>query len=438
METTYLVEIRLGRTKWRIKEIIREIAITFHIEEYMEQHPHVTLFGPFVLNDGVSPQTLLETIAATAARFDPIPFIIDGWDRREGMHGSVIAFKILPSAELQKINREIVEVLSPIVQSQIVWDATPENKWFHATIANRLDTLVASDVFSRISGQKPTSSQNEASKNGIIAMIRSLLGKVKNQEPARIIPPVLLDETGLRLTVMQDKEILAEYDFLEKRWITGGYSHNNKSWQKTLAEYRHFAGLERSDPVTPDPDDIFLTADLHLGHANIIRYCSRPFLASDVKEMDHVLIKNWNYTVAPVNQVYYLGDFTYSSHIQDPNQYRKKLRGRITFIRGNHDKDELTTVPSVGLEKDGIRFLLVHDPADAPKDFDGWVIHGHHHNNDLRNFPFIDFENRRINISAEVAGYIPVTLQEICSYIQKNEYEPGERQILLNYPRTPR
>jgi calcineurin-like phosphoesterase family protein len=324
------------------------------------------------------------------------------------------------------------------VQSQIVWDATPENKWFHATIANRLGTLLASDIFSRISGQKPAGSQNEASKNGIIAKIRSLLGAEKKQEPARIIPPVLLDETGLRLTVMQDKEILAEYDFLEKRWITGGYSHNNKSWQKTLADYRHFAGLERSDPVTPDPDAIFLTADLHLGHANIIRYCSRPFLASDVKEMDHVLIKNWNYTVAPVNQVYYLGDFMYGSHIQDPHLYRKKLRGKITFIRGNHDKDELTTVPSVGLEKDGIRFLLIHDPADAPKDFDGWVIHGHHHNNDLRNFPFIDFENRRINISAEVAGYMPVTLQEICSYIQKNESEPGERQILLNYPRTPR
>jgi calcineurin-like phosphoesterase family protein len=139
-----------------------------------------------------------------------------------------------------------------------------------------------------------------------------------------------------------------------------------------------------------------------------------------------------------VNQVYYLGDFSYGSNAPDPSLYRKKLRGRITFVRGNHDNDEFTSVPSVTLEKDGIRFLLVHDPADAPGDFDGWVIHGHHHNNDLRNFPFIDFENRRVNISAEVAGYIPVTLREICSSIRKNESEPGKRQILLNYPRTPR
>lgn len=28
----------------------------------------------------------------------------------------------------------------------------------------------------------------------------------------------------------------------------------------------------------------FLTSDLHLGHKNIIRYCSRPF--SSLKEMD--------------------------------------------------------------------------------------------------------------------------------------------------------
>ena len=33
---------------------------------------------------------------------------------------------------------------------------------------------------------------------------------------------------------------------------------------------------------------VFFTADLHFGHANIIRHCARPF--ADVEEMDLSLI----------------------------------------------------------------------------------------------------------------------------------------------------
>ena len=40
---------------------------------------------------------------------------------------------------------------------------------------------------------------------------------------------------------------------------------------------------------------LFFTSDLHLGHANIIRYCDRPF--ANVGEMDAELIRRWNETV---------------------------------------------------------------------------------------------------------------------------------------------
>ena len=118
------------------------------------------------------------------------------------------------------------------------------------------------------------------------------------------VPPLTIDEHGLRLTVMRGDLIFAEFDLLENRWISGDYSHKSKSWQNSLSLFRQKFGFELSDPQPSNPEDIFLIGDLHLGHANIINYCSRPFLASDVREMDHVLIKNWNYTISPANSAY--------------------------------------------------------------------------------------------------------------------------------------
>ena len=48
----------------------------------------------------------------------------------------------------------------------------------------------------------------------------------------------------------------------------------------------------------------FWTSDLHLGHANIIRYCRRPF--ADVDAMNEALIERWNDTVADGDEVWVL------------------------------------------------------------------------------------------------------------------------------------
>ena len=434
METTYLVEIRLGLTKWRICQTVREISCRYPVDEFIEKHPHITLFGPFVLREGITSRILLDILGSVAGRFDPVRFRIDGWDRKEGMHGNVIAFRVIPSSSLRDLTRAVAEALSPLTESLIVWDATPDRKWFHVTIANRLQKPVADAVYSGLSGLKTDDTGSKPSDHNILLKIRQWLRTSLLQDPGRNITPPLLDESGLRVTVMQDAEILAEYDFLTKEWMTGDFSHKSGSWQRTLSRYRHAAGFELKDPIVPRTEDIFFIADLHLGHANIIRYCSRPFLSADSEEMDHVLVKNWNYSIMPENTVYFLGDLCYGKKAWEMFEYRKKLKGRILFIRGNHDTDELTVTRSAVLEQEGIHFFLVHDPVDAPGDFDGWVIHGHHHNNDLRHFPFVDFRNRRINVSAEVIGYVPVTLREICSVIKRGESTGGTDHILLRYP----
>jgi calcineurin-like phosphoesterase family protein len=425
MDDIYLIEIRLAMTKWRIGETISYIGRLFSLESYLERHPHITLFGPFTLNEGIGPGVLIDTVGKVTAGYDPVAFTLDGWEMRQGIHGNVIAFTVRPSESLKKLTSSIADMVSPIAQSLNIWDSNPDSKWFHVTVANRMDPKEASTVFSVLSGNRQVKGSS-----GILFRLTYLLRFIINNRKGHAVQPLTLNDAGLRITVMHGEGIFAEYDLLEKRWITSDHSHSSKSWQKTLALFRRQSGLELSDPHPSHPENIYLIADLHLGHANIIRYCSRPFLVSDVREMDHVLIKNWNYTISPINRVYYLGDLCYGKDALPVLQYRQKLKGRIIFIKGNHDDQELDTVPSYMLEYHGFRFLLVHDPADSPLPFDGWVVHGHHHNNNLRHYPFIDFELRRINVSAEVVGYIPVNLDDICE-ILRDRLSRGELKPIL-------
>lgn len=79
----------------------------------------------------------------------------------------------------------------------------------------------------------------------------------------------------------------------------------------------------------------WFTADLHLGHANIIKLCNRPF--KDINHMNEVLIKNWNSRVAHEDVIFHLGDFCYKSGF-DPKNYINRLNGQIIFLKGNHGK----------------------------------------------------------------------------------------------------
>ncbi len=80
---------------------------------------------------------------------------------------------------------------------------------------------------------------------------------------------------------------------------------------------------------------IHFTSDLHFFHANILRYCSRPF--ASVQEMNEHLILNWNRCVQQGDDIYMLGDFAFCN---DKNLFKllRRLNGNIHIILGNHDK----------------------------------------------------------------------------------------------------
>jgi len=430
MDVTYLIEIRLGRTKWRVKTLIAGIAARYDLADFMERHPHVTLYGPLTLCSGSEEDRLLREIGRVASRYGPVPFLIGHWEKREGMHGSVIAFSVVPSEALRGLIRDIAGAVSPFVMSQNAWDAVHDHKWYHVTVANRLDPVVAADVYNALG--------TDTRDNADPVFTGTGTGPAEGEDQPctgweQKISPLLIDETGLRITVMKGEDILAEYDLLEKRWIHGEEIHSPSSWQESLALFRKSAGFELTSGRSGSLPGPYLIADLHLGHANIIRYCSRPFPAGSSGEMDRVLIANWNGVVPPGASAYFLGDLCYGPDKRPCGEYLADLNGCITLIRGNHDGDLPGSIPSAELEREGIRFFVTHDPADAPRGFLGWVVHGHHHNNDLARYPFISYEHRTINVSAEVTGYVPVTLAELCSRIRTGA-GPETPPVLLRYP----
>jgi calcineurin-like phosphoesterase family protein len=79
----------------------------------------------------------------------------------------------------------------------------------------------------------------------------------------------------------------------------------------------------------------WFTADFHLGHQNIIRYCSRPFAA--VADMDATILDRLNASVKEGDSLYFLGDFCRGSGKQ-ALEYRRQIRCQnIYFVEGNHD-----------------------------------------------------------------------------------------------------
>ncbi|MCD6371398.1 MAG: hypothetical protein J7L39_01645 [Candidatus Aenigmarchaeota archaeon] len=156
---------------------------------------------------------------------------------------------------------------------------------------------------------------------------------------------------------------------------------------------------------------MYLISDLHLDHENIIKYCARPFVT--VKEMNEVLVNNWNRTIGENSKVYFLGDMSVKRG--KTKYWISKLNGEINIVKGNHD---IQGNENLVLEYKGEKFLLTHDPDPWLGKFEGWIIHGHKHNNNLLEYPFINPFRKTVNVSVEVIGYKPIELKELYEFIK--------------------
>ena len=188
---------------------------------------------------------------------------------------------------------------------------------------------------------------------------------------------------------------------------------------------------------------IYFTSDPHYWHANVIKYCSRPY--ASVEEMNEKLVGNWNHIVRPDDTVYCLGDFSLAW--RSVELYSHRLMGKKYLVPGNHDfchsyhkksrnekqraewkqkyedhgwivLPEQTTLDIPGCAIVNLCHHPYHliKPGDdkyakwRPKDDGRWLLCGHVHES-------WKIEGRMINVGVDVWDYKPVPITEIVKII---------------------
>ena len=181
-----------------------------------------------------------------------------------------------------------------------------------------------------------------------------------------------------------------------------------------------------------DAGQVWVWSDLHLGHANIIRYCDRPF--RNVGHMDQALLDNWARTVGGGDTIM-VGDIAFERGANEANFARiRAIPGRTYLVPGNHDFDPVGRLRAEGFDEicallyaDGDpQLIFTHVPIQADHLPDGWVnVHGHMHDD-----PPTD--TRHINVSVEQLDYAPVLLSRIrvlAAALAWGEYPEGRTTL---------
>jgi calcineurin-like phosphoesterase family protein len=150
---------------------------------------------------------------------------------------------------------------------------------------------------------------------------------------------------------------------------------------------------------------VWFTADLHLGHGNIIKYCARPFLTDEERDRaardprghwrvsdhtlrrhDDALLDAINAMVARDDTLWMLGDFC-RGRFDDARAYRDRIHCRnVHLVWGNHDHPSIRSLFGDAIQQgmvcvEGQEIWLNHYPMRSwNKSFHGsWHVYGHVH-----------------------------------------------------------
>ena len=181
--------------------------------------------------------------------------------------------------------------------------------------------------------------------------------------------------------------------------------------------------------VLQEPDErVWVWSDLHLGHANIIKYQGRPH--AGVPAMDAELWRHWQEASAPGRTVVCVGDVALGEAVCAATWRRiAGLPGSQVLVVGNHDLDGRTG----DLRVEGFHRVkailtspgeppLIWTHAPLPEVPTGHVnVHGHQHATPPG-------DGRHINVSVEQLAYRPIRLdrlRRLARLLVAGEVPPG-------------
>ncbi len=412
----YCIECPMGVADWKISDKIRELSSVHETAKRSATVPALQVFRPVRLKEGGDEAGLRRCIGESLQEVPYLSCMLDGWSRQRRADGFELGFAVRLSKQFCSWQTDLAARISTVVGTADCNAA----RFIPALTSLSLPEIVR--IWRDLDGEAKTAER----------VARFLY--CRNEQRGRFIRPIHLPVDLLRVRIRRGDKVVAEYDLPSDKWLTKEEGRDPLLWAKSLQSYRLASGQEIAEPRYATEQEIFVASDLHLGHSNIIRYCARPFPEGECREMDRVLVDNWNHTIRPDDRAFFLGDLSFNGKRTEARDCAKRLNGRITFIRGNHDTAMRTARASQTLVYHGIPFLLIHDPRDAPENYSGWVIHGHVHNGSLKNHPFIDYEHRRVNICPELTGYCPVRLTEIASLIRNNSGASAAGTCTLHGP----
>lgn len=388
---TYLVTLQVNN-QW-VRQCLDGLAEKFGLSCHEHHDPHITLVGPFTLPHGCDSEKLFSDCLRFAGSFPSYTALLGDPLLLRGRRGYAAVIRVTPDSHLSSLAARIRDCLLPHARSCTWFDKLPGKRVFHVSIGFGLRRGQAREILDFLEKFPP----GARDAKGIVRI------------PGRTVE-------AFRIAVIRNGALWRVFDVSRNTWIGRSGAFRQDLADQTLEAFRKRRGYELDRPSFLKGNTAFVISDLHLGHANIIPYTSRPF--PDVGAMDKVLIHNWNLRVKPTDTVYFLGDLAHGRGLDPVLHHLSLLSGVIHFVAGNHDTGPGHAAEVMEISWRGHRFMMVHDPNDAPLEYPGFVIHGHMHNNQPREYPFLNMVNRRVNVSAEVIGYVPMPLDELVEIIE--------------------
>jgi calcineurin-like phosphoesterase family protein len=176
----------------------------------------------------------------------------------------------------------------------------------------------------------------------------------------------------------------------------------------------------------------FFTSDHHFGHANIIKFCNRPF--ENVDDMNQELIRRWNEKIGKDDEVYHLGDFGLTNKAA-LSTILDQLNGTIYLIVGNHEGAALENRHKFKWIKEyfelkiadkdcpnGVqRIILFHYAMRVWRgDYHGtWHLYGHSHGNLPDKEDVLAFD-----IGVDCHDFYPLSYEEVKAIMATKKWTP--------------